>query len=402
MLDEPPQSTSIMADQQHEIPLEPELPQPPPLDQAIANFINARFESLNQELEASINAAFKPLQDMVLSGLTHQAPRPPTLKVNPPPNFDGSRDRGESFMRACTLYMQLNQASFPDDATAIGWILMYMAEGRAAGFRDEVLDEVSKHPEGKYRWETLEEFQKEFNREFTPVAEREEAMVKLEGESYFQKPNESVGDYIDSFKALVRRAGISDLATIVLKFRRGLARNLSLTVATSGAPLGPEDIEGWYDRVRELERARTLDRTITGARSVSNPVRTNFLTTFKRESAPPPRPALPPAPAKQHTYSILSRAPPPAAPIAPADRMEVDASRNRLRAPPVPNDVCRRCGMPGHWQRDCPRRFDIRSATVDELEEALARAKDTAEIEEQQEQAEEAQEAQEGFGTTSG
>ena len=58
--------------------------------------------------------------------------------------------------------------------------------------------------------------------------------------------------------------------------------------------------------------------------------------------------------------------------------------------------------MPGHWQRDCPRRFDIRSATVDELEEALARAKDTAEIEEQQEQAEEAQEAQEGFGTTSG
>ena len=116
-----------MADQQQHVQPPPQQPQLPPIDPNIVNFIDLRFNDMQREIEAGINAALKPLQDVVLGGLAQHPPRAPAIKVNPPPNFDGSRERGESFMRACTLYMQLNNASFPDDVTAIGWILTYMA-----------------------------------------------------------------------------------------------------------------------------------------------------------------------------------------------------------------------------------------------------------------------------------
>ena len=114
--------------------------------------------------------------------------------------------------------MQLNWATFSDDETVIRWILTLMSEGCAAVFRDEALDKASRHPEGQYCWAKLEDFQEEYKTEFMLVAEWEEAMVKLEGKSYFQKPNDSVNNYINWFKVLVRHAGIVDKGTIVLKF----------------------------------------------------------------------------------------------------------------------------------------------------------------------------------------
>ena len=86
--------------------------------------------------------------------------------------------------------------------------------------------------------------------------------------------------------------------------------------------------------------------------------------------------------------------------------MDVGAMRNRPRGQIVPPDVCRRCKQPGHWQKDCPQRYDIRYAFVDELEESLARAKDTEELERHQQEMEGEQSGEQNeagdFGTTSG
>ena len=62
---------------------------------------------------------------------------------------------------------------------------------------------------------------------------------------------------------------------------------------------------------------------------------------------------------------ILAKNQPP--PLRPANPtlMEVDATRKKAELP----DVCRRCGKPGHWAKDCPRKFDIRYMTLDEKEE---------------------------------
>jgi Zinc knuckle len=47
--------------------------------------------------------------------------------------------------------------------------------------------------------------------------------------------------------------------------------------------------------------------------------------------------------------------------------MEVYASRNRGKAPPV----CHRCGQPGHFKNQCPMRFDVRFMSTEELEDHL-------------------------------
>jgi len=45
--------------------------------------------------------------------------------------------------------------------------------------------------------------------------------------------------------------------------------------------------------------------------------------------------------------------------------MDIDATK-RKNANPL---VCYRCGEPGHLKPQCPKRFDIRHMTMDEMEE---------------------------------
>ncbi|KLO05764.1 hypothetical protein SCHPADRAFT_802482, partial [Schizopora paradoxa] len=57
-------------------------------------------------------------------------------KVNPPHEFDGSRETGSGFLNACRLYLQLQPEAFPNLEARIGWILSYMTSGRARSWRD--------------------------------------------------------------------------------------------------------------------------------------------------------------------------------------------------------------------------------------------------------------------------
>ena len=203
----------------------------PPLDPIISDHLDRRLNeavtNLQRLITDTFNTGVRPLQQEIMdlraqiqsTTQPHVStqPGPTGYKANPLMPYDGSRQNGEGFIKACCLYLQLNTGCFSDDATAIGWTLSYMTTGRAQAWRDVAIDHYTNHQ--KYPWADMKAFVTAFNMEFLPVAEAKEAMVKLEGRMYFQKAHESADVYIDGFQDLVKKASLMDVTSIVIKFR---------------------------------------------------------------------------------------------------------------------------------------------------------------------------------------
>lgn len=382
------------------------------IDPTLKLYIDQRLQEIQASLEQGVPSLLKdalaPVHAQLAElGSPRQASTRRNFKVNPPPIFDGSRDKGEAFQKSCALYLFLCKDDFPDVETSIGWTLSYMSSGRAQTWRDEQLEYLAEHH--KYRWDTMEAFNEAFTVEFLPVAEAQEALVKLEGRSYHQKPGESVDTYIDSFRDLVKKAKLVDKGPIVVKFRRGLAENIASTLADSPHPPPDNDVDAWYDRARDLERNRLLQRTISGGKQAPVATRPNFFAGM--------RPRLPENHAPQNSPMRIVSGPPrmpglsflqhPSEPPVPRHSpMDVDAARQRSQTrAPLPTDICRRCAQPGHWAQNCPRQYDVHFMTYEELESQIALARDQAELQarhESEAETEQVLEESEDFGTTSG
>src|ERR1700733_15704607 len=68
-------------------------------------------------------------------------------------------------------------------------------------------------------------FELDFVSKFCPKNEAMVALTKLESTRYYQG-QKSVDDYIDEFSELVEEAGYSNGLSIVMKFRKGLDRDI--------------------------------------------------------------------------------------------------------------------------------------------------------------------------------
>src|ERR1700689_1170404 len=104
------------------------------------------------------------------------------------------------------------------------------------------------------------DFKSTFWRNFTPLNSDSAAVNKLKGNSSFQRER-SVDDYIDEFQDLIYKSGYTDPCNIVVKFRRGLNRQISLAIL--GMAIGrPSDVEpkSWYELATQLDQNRAADK----------------------------------------------------------------------------------------------------------------------------------------------
>ena len=289
-------------------------------------------------LEASPRSTYQP-----------SAPaRTQSFKVNPPHEFDGTRETSEGFINACRLYIQLQPEAFPNLEARIGWILSYMTSGRARSWRDAAISHCATY--SVYSWLTEKAFFDAFEAEFFPVAESEAALISLESTSYHQRATEGIDVYVDRFRELSKKAKLENSPALVVKFRRGLGSEIHLALSQSPQPPSASDVEDWITRARALEHSRTVHKTISGeSRSHSAPSRgPPALRTSAPASVPPPPPrsffARP-----AHFTPAMPAQPPIALSAAPTyTPMELDAARRR-KARFSPTDLCARCNQPGHW-----------------------------------------------------
>ena len=298
------------------------------------------------------------------------------VKAALPSDFDGSRRLGRTFLNSCELYIQLSGDKFYDDQQKIHWALTFCKAGRAANFADRIM---RAERQGVARYSTWKDFVKDFTIKFCESNEQVKALTKLEGSAWYQQ-SASVDDYIDSFEDLVEMASLSTDAGLIMKFRRGLSKEIQDRVAEMESPPALDDLEGCKDAARRFYQNQEANRAFSRyahpvARPVPNLVKnkgimpTQSFGVVKPSATPSLLSNQTPNPPMEPRNHMAAR-PQPEGPTP----MEVDASRQQ-RTTPV---VCYRCLQPGHQSRECPRRFDIRTMTADEkadlLEQLLAGA----------------------------
>ena len=284
--------------------------------------------------------------------------KPPETKLKPssPSDFDGDRKKGRAFLNSCELYYRLVPHQFSDEHVFIHWVISFMKSGRASLFADRVLRFESKNDTTKYS--TWSEFRQAFVNEFCPKNETQMALAKLETASYHQGKG-SVDDYVDDFRELIDQAGYKEDLAIVVKFRKGLNREIQDQIAqlAIGRP-SDEDAEAWYEAAIRADENRVANNMFHGSsRSSTAPTRPPTTSTFASFGRTPTAPTWP--------SRIPTSQPPKPTPTSNPVPMDIDRTRKSADVP----DTCRRCGKVGHWAKDCDRRFDIRFMTVDEKDE---------------------------------
>jgi hypothetical protein len=293
-----------------------------------------------------------------------------------PSDFDGDRTKGRAFLNTVKWYLRSRGQEFRDHDHMIAWTLSFMKEGRALTFANQVTRQMDRT--GQVPFESWDAFWKELETRFLPIDEAEEAINILETDRYFQG-KQTVDDYCDRFQDLVDHARYSDGRQVVMKFRKGLDLEIADKVALmqEGRPRD-DNLEAWIHAAKEVARQRirneAFNQAVRKEKTYQKPLSipplkgTSLIKTTPQLGKPsfPTFSSRPMGLPRMNPTEVPPSIPPRPTMAGPVP-MEVDASRNKGRVP----IVCHRCSQPGHLKNQCPRRFDVRFMTTDELEEVL-------------------------------
>jgi hypothetical protein len=137
-----------------------------------------------------------------------------------------------------------------------------MKSGRAALFVDQMMHFETRV--GTPKFTDWSEFRKTFTAEFCLKNETQLALAKLEMPAFYQG-RQTVDEYVDEFRDLIDMAGYKEGLAIIIKFRRGLQRDIQDQIAQLlfGRP-SDDNPEAWFQAALQSAANREANAAFHG------------------------------------------------------------------------------------------------------------------------------------------
>jgi len=172
------------------------------------------------------------------------------VEVARPQVFSGRIEEMSAFVNAARLYIRMKIIE-EVAATQVTWMLLYVQEGIAEAWKDNLLDELAK---GESEVELVEQLFIEIRNDFGKTSEEEK---KIEQLRTIKQGGKTCNEYVQKFKKVARGSGYEG-RPLIEKFKRGL--NGSIRRKLVEAEELPTTIGEWQERVVRLDKNQRQSR----------------------------------------------------------------------------------------------------------------------------------------------
>jgi len=173
------------------------------------------------------------------------------VEVAKPEIFSRKIEEVSIFVNAAHLYIRIKMAE-EATVTQMAWVLLYVQEGIAGAWKNNLLNELAK---GESEVELVEQLFAKIRNDFGETSEEER---KIEQLRTIEQRGRTCNEYMQEFKKIARGSGYEG-RPLIEEFKRGLNRAIRRKLAKAEEP--PTTIGEWQERVVRLDKNQRQSRT---------------------------------------------------------------------------------------------------------------------------------------------
>jgi len=186
-----------------------------------------------------------------LNGFVPHCTTSSTVKINPPPEYNGNKRNFNQFWQQVHLFINGNPSQFTTEQTKIVFVLSYLAKGDAATwaklFVTAKMDDAQKKNKTNIEYGTWATFSQEFQTAFKSQNAQKHTLHNL---NTLLIKNNSAEDHVALFKTLVTRSGLKEETNIIQKFEVSLADHIRKRINLGDKP---KDLKDWYKKAIQTD-----------------------------------------------------------------------------------------------------------------------------------------------------